>query len=134
MGVSDNGCGRVAQVRGDGPTEEAKLLASAIAAPITAFGDFDRWRHPLLLFPTRIRIAGRNLLFCTPKSDDLHHVVRSGQGAVHDALMRHLLPGGEFVDAGANIGAFTVLGIGRSAARELAEAAEFDLQPWAATT
>jgi FkbM family methyltransferase len=100
----------LAEVRGDGAGEALKLYASALASPITALRRLDQWGNPLLLFETRVRLAGGDRYHIRRFSDDLWHVMPSGQGAVRAALARHLRPGGVFVDAGANIGGFTVPG------------------------
>jgi FkbM family methyltransferase len=101
------------EIRGDGAAEAAKLYLSALAAPVTALPGLDEWRNPLLLFDARVRIAGTDRFHCRRHADDLFHVLPSGQGAVRDALAQHLHAGGVFVDAGANIGAFTVFGARR---------------------
>ncbi len=98
------------EVRGDGAREALKLYLSALAAPVTALRGLDEWGNPVLLFDTRVRVAGSDRFRCRRDSDDLWHVLPSGQGAVRKALVERLKPGGVFVDAGANIGAFTVLG------------------------
>jgi len=102
----------LAEVRGDGPAEALKLWLSALAAPSTALPRLDDWRNPVLLFDTRVRVAGDRFL-CLRAADDLWHVLPSGQGAVRRAIEQHLPPGGVFVDAGANVGAFTVFGARR---------------------
>ena len=100
----------ILEVRGDNLLESLKLYLSAIAAPITALPKLDDWGNPVLLFDTRVRVAGHDRFRCRRNSDDLWHVLPSAQGTVRKALVERLKPGGVFVDAGANIGAFTVLG------------------------
>ncbi len=96
------------QLRGDSVSDTAKLWLSAIAAPLTALPDLDRWRNPQLLFDARIRVAGSGRFLCRRGTDDLWHVLPAAQRALHRALAEVLAPGGVFVDAGANIGAFTL--------------------------
>ncbi|MEE8453782.1 MAG: FkbM family methyltransferase [Limibaculum sp.] len=98
------------EVRGDGAREALKLYLSALAAPVTALRELDEWGNPALLFDTWVRVDGSYRFHCRRASDDLWVVVPSGQGAVRKALVKRLKPGGVFVDAGAHIGAITVLG------------------------
>jgi len=95
------------------PIDAAKMYLSALAAPVTALARLDAWQNPLLLFDTQVRVGRTDRFRCRRNADDLFHVLPSGQRAVRDALARHLQPGGIFVDAGANIGAFTVFGARR---------------------
>lgn len=97
------------EVRGDGPAEQAKLLASALAAPVTAALGLGEWRTPVLLLDTRVR-AGPGRFHCRRLSDDLWHMLPSIDMPVREALKAHLGPGAVFIDAGANIGVLTILG------------------------
>ncbi len=96
------------RVRGDGPREAGKLYLSALAAPITALPAIDSWRYPMLLFDTRVRAGRSDRFFCRRLTDDLWHVLTGRHGSVSSAMAARLKPGGTFVDAGANIGGFTV--------------------------
>ncbi len=98
------------ELRGDGMGEALKLYLSALAALVTALPGLDEWRYPRLLFDTCVRVGRSDRFRCRRATDDIWHVLPSGQGAVRRALARHLKPGGVFVDAGANIGGFTVFG------------------------
>ena len=97
------------QVRGTSFVDSMKLIASAMAAPVTALSELDKWRDPALLFDARVR-AGGSTFHCARMSDDLFHVFPSAQLGVRKALGRYLRPGDVFVDAGANIGVFTTFG------------------------
>jgi len=98
------------ELRGDGMGEALKLYLSALAAPVTALPALDEWRYPRLLFDTHVRVGRSDRFHCRRATDDIWHVLPSGQGAVRRALARQLKLGGVFVDAGANIGGFTVFG------------------------
>lgn len=100
------------QLRGADARSTLRLWLSALAGPVTAFGKFDRWENPRLLFDVTVRAPGIGLFHCRPDMDDLFHVLPAAQAGVYGALKRHLGPGMTFVDAGANIGFFTVLGAG----------------------
>jgi FkbM family methyltransferase len=98
------------QVRVSGPVEAAKLYASALCAPVTALRGLDAWQDPYLVFDTLVAVPGTGRFHCRRGTDDLFHVLPSGQKAVREALEATLKPGDVFIDAGANIGAFTLLG------------------------
>lgn len=98
----------VLQVRGERMPDTARLWLSALAAPVTALPRLDEWRNPRLLFDARVRVAGADRFLCRRGTDDLWHVLPAAQGAVRRALTGRLRAGAVFVDAGANIGAFTL--------------------------
>lgn len=98
------------QLRGADPSSTLKLWLSALASPVTALGRFDRWENPKLLFDADVVAPGVGRFHCRARMDDLFHVLPSAQAAVHRMLKEHLRPGMTFIDAGANIGFFSVLG------------------------
>ncbi|HUS52536.1 MAG TPA: FkbM family methyltransferase [Thermohalobaculum sp.] len=100
----------VIEVRGGGPVEAAKLYASAVCASVTALRSLDRWKDPYLIFDTLIVVPGTGRFHCRRGTDDLFHILPSGQRPVREVLEATLKPGDVFIDAGANIGAFTLLG------------------------
>jgi len=97
------------QVRGASWRDELKLLASAGAAPFTALRDLSAWQDPILLFDAVVRVRGVGTFHARRHSDDLWHVLPWRERGVHAALRNLLGPGDLFVDAGANIGVYTVL-------------------------
>lgn len=100
----------VVSVRGDGRGEQIKLLLSAILGPITALFHLMRWQYPKLVFDTRVRIKDVGRFQCSAYTDHLFQVIPYAQSKVRDVLCQHLKLGETFVDAGANIGFFTILG------------------------
>lgn len=102
----------LAELRGADGRSAARLWLSALASPVTAFGKFDRWENPRLLADVSVRAPGIGLFHCRAHMDDLFHVLPSAQAGVYRTLAAHLRPGMVFVDAGANIGFFTVFGAG----------------------
>lgn len=88
----------------------AALCRSMLAAPFTALRNLGRWENPRLLADARLRVRGYGLFDCRAEMDDLFHVLPQAQPGVRRAIERYLQPGGTFVDAGANIGFFTVTG------------------------
>ena len=96
------------EVRGESPLDSGKLVLSALASPVTAFGDLLRWRDPQLLFDTDVRVPGRGRFRLRRRSDDLWHVMPGRERRIGEALRALLREGDVFVDAGANIGCYAV--------------------------
>lgn len=91
--------------------ESRKVLRRSLRrAPFTAFGRFDRWENPQLLGAATLDVIGYGRFTCRPRMDDLFHVLPQAQPGVRKAIEDHLKPGMTFIDAGANIGFFTILG------------------------
>lgn len=86
------------------------LKKSMRAAPITALRNLTKWENPRLLEDARLRVKGYGLFDCRAEMDDLFHVLPQAQPGVRGAIEQYLSPGDIFVDAGANIGFFTVVG------------------------
>ena len=97
------------QIRGYSARDELKLLASAVAAPFLSWRNLDRWQDPILLFDTHVHVSNIGSFFLRKRTDDLYHVLPQRELALISAMRAHLRPGDFFVDAGANIGIYTVL-------------------------
>jgi hypothetical protein len=97
------------QLRGCTWRDQMKLLASAAAAPVLALRDLSSWQDPVLLFDACIRAPRIGRFHVRRHTDDLWHVLPSREQGIHDALERLLRPGDVFVDAGANVGFYTLL-------------------------
>lgn len=97
------------QVRGASWRDHLKLVGSAAAAPVTALGDLSHWQDPVLLFDADVRVRGVGCFHVRRRSDDLWHVLPWREQDIHHALEQILGPGDIFVDAGANIGVYTLL-------------------------
>ena len=97
------------QLRGCAWRDELKLLASAAASPVLAFRDLSTWQDPVLLFDTCVRVRRIGVFHVRHRTDDLWHILPWREQGIHDALERLLQPGDVFVDAGANVGVYTLL-------------------------
>ena len=105
------------QVRGVSATDQAKLILSAAASPVTSLPQLGRWQDPQLLFDTRVHVRGIGEFWLRARTDDLWHVLPWRERSVHRLLRVHLTEGSVFVDAGANVGVYSVLAsrlVGRS--------------------
>lgn len=101
--------GIAVSLRGAGLRDRIVLLGSSLAAPCTALRGLREWRDPYLLRDAMIVVPGVGTFRCRAGTDDLWHVVPQRESAVFHAIACRLAPGDCFVDAGANIGIYTIL-------------------------
>lgn len=100
------------EMRGVGDEDRRVLRRSALAAPFSSFGNLYGWNDPVLLRDAAVEVPGVGRFHLRARSDDLFHVLPSREPEVFAALREHLRPGDTFVDAGANIGVFSVFAAG----------------------
>lgn len=86
------------------------LWRSLAAAPITALGDLDSYQKPVLLDDIAVEVHGIGRFEVRAKTDDLLHVLSAREPKVRQVLETQLPEGGTFVDGGANIGFYAILG------------------------
>ena len=96
------------QVRGTTWRDQRSLLRAAAAAPVLAWDSLLEWQDPILLDDADVRVAGVGRFQLRKRCDDLYHVLPAREPGVL-ASIAALQPGDTFVDAGANIGFYTVL-------------------------
>lgn len=101
------------QVRGAGPVDAVWLWASFLAAPVTSLSRLSEWRDPILLHHILADVKDIGRFRLRASTDDLWHVVPLREPAVLACIRTLLRPGDIFVDAGANIGTYTVTGARR---------------------
>jgi len=97
------------QVRGITWRDEYILIKSAAMAPIYSMKKLLEWRDPVLLEDINVQVKGIGKFHLRARCDDLYHVVPWRENRIVDALRKYLKPGDFFVDAGANIGFYTIL-------------------------
>ena len=95
-------------VRGVGPADRAVLRWALLRAPISMLAELDKWRELELSEDATVLVEPTGTFRIRGKSDDLHHVVPSVNGAIVRTIAEHVGPGDTAIDAGANIGAVTV--------------------------
>lgn len=105
--------GIVVALRGAGFRDRLVLLGSFLAAPFTALRGLREWRDPYLLRDATVIVPGIGTFRCRGGTDDLWHVVPQREPAVFEAIAARLGPDDCFVDAGANIGIYTILAAGK---------------------
>jgi FkbM family methyltransferase len=96
------------EVKGVTPADRRWLRRSALAAPATAWGRFYSWRNPVLLHDIDIDVPTLGRFLAHAHSDELYLLLPRREAAVYAAARALLHPGDTVVDAGANIGAFSV--------------------------
>jgi FkbM family methyltransferase len=96
-------------IRGVAAADRRALRQSILAAPLTCARSLDEWRDPLLLADAEVDVRDVGRFHTRAHSDDLWHVAPVREAAVVEAIRSRLRPGDTFVDAGANIGFYSVL-------------------------
>lgn len=94
--------------RGHGAADRMAFAASAVAAPVTALRRLDDFGSPVLLRDIQIDVAEVGSFVLRAGTDDPIHVIREREPHVWRLLQERLGPGDTFVDAGANIGFYSL--------------------------
>ena len=89
--------------------DKAVLRRSIISAPVDIFRGLDRWRDPVVSENCRIRANGIGIFSVRAHTDDLYHTLPSREISIIDLIQSRLRANDVFVDAGANIGIYSVL-------------------------
>lgn len=97
------------QVRGATARDQMVLLLSACMAPVMSLRELHRWQDPVLLSDATVDVSGIGRFSLRAHTDDLWHVLPWREQSIADAMRSMLSPGDVFIDAGANIGIYTVL-------------------------
>ena len=97
------------QIAGISDADKAYLREASRSGWRTAFQALDEWQDPVLLNDARVVVHSVGEFALRAYSDDLYHVLPAREGAVLAQIRQCLKPGDTFVDAGANIGFYTVV-------------------------
>jgi FkbM family methyltransferase len=100
------------QVRGSDRKDRLALWRAFSKAPVVSLRCLDRWQDPMVESDVSVEVKGVGRFRVRAHSDDLHHVLPSREPEVFGAIARRLRRRDTFVDAGANIGFYTVLAAG----------------------
>ena len=99
------------RLRGSCLKDELGLIVSAAIDTLTFTFRPDRAVSPSGRFSALVYSHGLNVGFhIRGGTDDLYNVLPFREGDVHDAILDHLKEGDVFVDGGANVGYYSVLG------------------------
>lgn len=97
------------EMRGASPADRATLYGSALLAPLTALPRLDGFAPPRLLRDAQL-VAGGLQFRIRRGTDDIIHILAAREPQVCGAIDKLLREGDVFVDAGANIGFYSLIG------------------------
>ena len=89
---------------------DSRVLQDAIRrSPLTIWRGLDQWKFPMVEDDCSVISKGVGQFQVRARTDDLFHVLPMQEPAVEKTIRSILRPGDTFVDAGANIGFYTLL-------------------------
>lgn len=91
------------------PESRAVLRRSLALAPLTSLARLDSYQGPRFIKDVEVEVAGVGRFAVRAGTDDILHVMTSREPHVRRVIEERLPKGGTFVDAGANIGFYSVL-------------------------
>jgi FkbM family methyltransferase len=91
------------------PRSRAVLRRSLALAPLTSLVRLDSYQGPRFFEDVEVEVAGVGRFAVRAGTDDILHVMTSREPHVRRVIEQRLSRGGTFVDAGANIGFYSVL-------------------------
>ena len=97
------------QMRGNTVADEFKLIVSALFSPISSLKHLLKWQNPVLLFDASVKVYGNGKFYVRAYTDDIWHVLPWRESEIFNVIKQTLKKGDIFVDAGANIGVYSVL-------------------------
>lgn len=97
------------EMRAVSASDRAVLRRSMLLAPITALARPDSYQPPRLVDDLEVEVTGVGRFCLRAGTDDILHVLSAREPHVRRAITERLQPGGTFVDAGANIGFYSIL-------------------------
>jgi len=97
------------ELSGAGMGDKALLLVSFLLSPITSFYGLNHNRPPVLLGDVKVRVPQVGTFGLRAGTDDIFHVMRWREPRLYQLIDELLQPDDLFVDAGSNIGFYTLL-------------------------
>lgn len=95
--------------RGVEESDRRELRRAYLRSPITSLADLEHWQDPVVGADVTVEVPAVGRFRVRSGSDDLHHVSAAREPEVFAAIRDLLHRGDTFVDAGANIGFYSVL-------------------------
>ena len=97
------------EIRGVSLVDETKLVISFLVSPLLSLKNMYGWQDPQLIFDVTVNVPKIGKFTLRKFSDDLWHVFPSRERANVNYILSNLKKDDFFLDAGANIGFYTVL-------------------------
>ena len=97
------------ELSGDTPADAAVLNAAIRSCWRTVWNDLHQWQFPMVAKDCTVVADGVGKFRVRAWTDDLFHALPSQEPAVAQAVQARLRPGDVFIDAGANIGFYSIL-------------------------
>jgi len=97
-------------MRGETKRDRRVLFRSARAGSLASLRHPNEWQDPVLIESANITVADVGRFAVRPFCDDLYHVLPTREPEVLAAICEILREGDIFIDAGANIGFYSVVG------------------------
>lgn len=96
-------------IRGHRAQDKLWLAISAISAPVTSLQKLSEWQNPKILRDLMVEVKEIGIFEIRKNSDDIFHVLPFGEKDVFEKISSLLSDGDCFIDAGANIGFYSIL-------------------------
>jgi FkbM family methyltransferase len=97
------------QIRGADRDSSQALWSAFLWSPVSSLTNLDQWRDPVVGCDAKVEVPNIGRFNIRANSDDLYHLLRTRERAVFETISNVLRPGDCFVDAGANIGFYSVM-------------------------
>ncbi len=92
-----------------GEKSVSTLYRAVLRSPWTALFDLDHWQFPMVDEDCTVVAKGVGTFHIRARTDDLYHALPMQEPGVEKVVRSILNPGSVFVDAGANIGFYSIL-------------------------
>lgn len=99
----------VAVVRGVTLKDQVKLLTSAFLGFFLSFHHLSKWQDPVMQWDAKLKVKDVGIFFVRRNTDDLHHINPNRESEIFNEIKEILSTDDIFIDAGANIGFYSVL-------------------------
>lgn len=98
----------IGMIKGVRRRDSIRLYGSALFAIGSSLQDLKRWQDPALLWDAFLSVDAVGQFNVRRRSDDFWHVFPGREPAIFEQIATRLKPGDVFIDAGANIGFYTL--------------------------
>jgi FkbM family methyltransferase len=97
-------------IKGESPADKLALASAVMKSPLTSLRDLSHWQNPIVGRDCQVLVEGFGRFAIRGGSEDLFIVLPTREPGIVKAMRQLLRPGDIFIDGGANIGIYSVLG------------------------